>query len=100
MAVTIALDETQSGIGVACPAAYGRVVYIQWVGGTGNINSGTMNFNMEWHYNQQAKNNGDRPINGTLHSIPSYNWDGSMTLPKALYDWLKLQPEYNTAVDV
>jgi len=54
---------------------------------------------MEWHYNQQAKNNKDRPINGTAHTIPSYNWDGTVTLPKALYDWLKLQPEYITAAD-
>jgi hypothetical protein len=99
MALQIALDATQSGIGVAVPAAYARVVQLNWTS-TAGINAGTLNFTLEWHYDNAARQAGARPINGSSHSIPSFNWPNDRTLIKAIYDWCKTQPDFLTALDV
>lgn len=99
MALQIALDATQSGIGVACPEAYARVVQLDWVS-TGGINQGTLHFTLEWHYDVAAKNAKNRPINGSSHFIGDFNWPNDKTLIKAIYDWCKTQPDFLSSIDV
>ncbi len=99
MALQIALDATQSGIGVAVPAAYARIVHISWTT-QGGPNAGTLVFTLEWHYDNAARQAKARPINGSTHMIDNFNWPNDRTLLKAIYEWCMAQPDFATSIEV
>ena len=96
MALQIALDDTQSEIGAAVPAAYVRIVLY-----THDVKNDLIQVALDFHYNQAARNAGRRPIKGAGYQTTENAvnvFTGGMQA--RIYSWLKTLPEFAGAVDV
>jgi hypothetical protein len=81
-------------VGVAAPEAYVRIVYY-----TVDIKNDSLFFAIEYHYNQQARNQNRNPIKGATYTVPDSILTGGGKLA-AMYTYLKTLPEFAGAVDV
>lgn len=95
MALQIDLPDTDSGVGVAAPAAYARIVIY-----THDIKNDALMFAVEYHYNAQAKNQGRNPMKGASYSVLEAELVGTGNIRSKMYDYLKTLPEFVGAIDV
>jgi hypothetical protein len=96
MALQLALDESQTEMGTPAPAAYARIVQYSH-----DLKNDIIQIVVEFHYNQQARNQGRRPLKGAGYST---NDAAVMVFPGGiqakLYSYLKTLPEFAGATDV
>jgi hypothetical protein len=95
MALQINLADTDSGVGVAAPMAYVRIVIY-----THDIKSDALSFAVEYHYNQQARNQGRNPIKGASYAVLEAQLVTTGNIRVRMYDYLKTLPEFTGAIDV
>jgi hypothetical protein len=96
MALQVALDDTQTELGTAAPAAYAKIVQY-----THYVVDDRVQIVVEFHYNQAAKAAGRRPLKGaTYMALESEVNAFSGTMQNRCYSWLKTLPEFAGATDV
>lgn len=96
MALRIALDDEQSGIGTPAPLAYARIVHY-----THDVKNNLIQVALDVHFNQQARNQDRNPIKGLGFQTTEADvnvFTGGMQA--RLYSWLKTQPDFLGALDV
>jgi hypothetical protein len=96
MALQVALDDTQTELGTAAPAAYAKIVQY-----THYIVDDYVIIVVEYHYNQAAKNAGRRPLKGATYRATEAEVNAfTGNMQNRCYSWLKTLPEFAGATDV
>lgn len=94
MALQVALSSEQSGIGTAIPAAYARIVAIQW-----STQDNKVLFAVEYHWDEAARRAPLRPIGGQTFAVEDFDFSADLGIKKALYNYLKTLEVFTGAQD-
>jgi hypothetical protein len=100
MALQLNLTSDKTAVGVACPAAYARIVQLQFDTKTGKVDVA-----VDIHADKASRDAGKSPVSGGVYSgvvgkdMPNLD-DSIPGVRSALYAYLKTLPDFAGAVDV
>ena len=94
MALKVSLSQEQSGIGVAIPEAYCRIVAVQWP-----TQEGKLAFGVEYHWDEAARRANLRPVGGQAFAVDDFDFSSDVGLKKSLYGYLKTLEAFAGAQD-
>lgn len=95
MALQVSLSQEESGIGVQIPAAYARIVGIQW-----SVQDEKLFFGVEYHWDSAARKENLRPIGGQMFAAEGFDFSQDSGIKRMLYTYLKTLPAFKDAADV
>lgn len=95
MAIQIALNEEQTGLGVPAPNAYCRIVLY-----TEYIKIDTFQIVVEFYFDNAARQANRRPLKEEAYQLLGAELSGNGNIKKQLYEWLATRPEFVSGVEV
>ena len=94
MALQLSLSPEASGIGLEVPAAYVRIV--AFTCGTSN----QVQVACDFYATEEARQTGLNPIKGQTFAVDGFDFAAQVGIKTALYQAIKAQPGFETALDV
>jgi hypothetical protein len=101
MALQLNLTAEKTGVGVASPEAYARIVHLAF-----DTKTGKVTLSVDIHYDQAARAANKSPVSGGIYSgfvgidMPSIDVALAEGVRAVLYAWLKTQADFTGATDV